>query len=131
MITEELQIKLYERLGGLIRNERMKADVKQELLSDYLNMSRVSISNIELGKTRIQVHTLIEIIKYLKIDLKAILCPLFDLLADEVTNEEEKRIAPGVDAPKYMEFKNSDDLSKVKEFVHFLKIKNLSSNNSK
>lgn len=123
MLTNEKLDALYERLGELIKTAREQADIKQELLADYLDLSRVSISNIEKGKQKIQIHTLLELAKYLQKDITTFLYPLNDLLADIVTDKEEKRISSALEFPAAAD-KQTDDGTKVKEFVNFLKSKN-------
>ena len=54
MLTEAVQDALYVKLGELIRTARDNENIKQELLAEYLDLSRVSISNIENGKQKIR-----------------------------------------------------------------------------
>lgn len=127
LLTDQKQNKLYERLGELIKMAREKADIKQELLADYLDLSRVSISNIEKGKQKIQIHSLLELAKYLQTDINIFLSPLNELLLDEVTEEEQERIKKGLDFPgaagEQTADQQTDPGAKVKEFVNFLKSK--------
>ena len=114
---------LYERLGDLIKTAREEQNVKQELLAEFLDLSRVSISNIEKGKQKIQVHTLLEVAKYLHKDVAEFLHPLNNLLVDTVSPEEEQRIFSGLKSP-IITCQRLDDGTKIKEFVNFLKTKN-------
>ena len=128
LLTDQKQTKLYERLGELIRVAREKAEFKQESLADYLDLSRVSISNIEKGKQKIQIHSLLEVAKYLQTDITTFLSPLKEFLLDEVTDEEQKRISKGLGFPgipdEFTDSKSETDSgAKVKEFVNFLKSK--------
>ena len=119
LLTPEVQDALYCRLGALIRHAREKADVKQELLADYLNLTRVSISNIENGKQKVQLHTLLEISKYLNVNITTFLEPLTQLIVDDVTPKMEKRIIKGIALPKGFE-NTQDESTKVKEFLNYL-----------
>ena len=123
LLTKELQQSIYEQLGEKIKQARENAEIKQELLAKYVNLSRVSISNIEKGKQNIQLHTLLELSKYLRINLSQLLDPLSDLLIDTVSVKQEKRIQTGLDSPKASEKKVEAGTIKVKEFVNFLKSK--------
>ncbi|MCW3122611.1 MAG: hypothetical protein JWQ38_2103, partial [Flavipsychrobacter sp.] len=69
MLPENIQDYFYLRLGELIKEARNKVDVKQEKLAEFLGLSRVSIVNIEQGKQKVQIHTLLEIINYLEIPI--------------------------------------------------------------
>lgn len=113
---------LYVRLGDLIKTAREESDVKQELLADYLDLSRVSISNIEKGKQKIQLHNLLDLAKYLRKDVGYFLDPLCAMLQDIVTDEEEQRISSALEFPISPEIQ-TDKGEKVKEFVNFLKSK--------
>lgn len=60
--TEQQIIKLtnefnfYQLVGANIRDFRKKAGLTQDDLGYVLNISRVSVNNIELGKQRLPVH---------------------------------------------------------------------------
>lgn len=123
MLNNDKLEALYEHLGDLIKTAREEQNVKQELLAEFLDLSRVSISNIEKGKQKIQVHTLLEVAKYLHKDVAEFLHPLNHLLVDTVSPEEEQRISSGLKSPIITDQK-LDDGAKVKEFVNFLKTKN-------
>lgn len=123
MLTEALENELYSLLGSLIKEARNNADIKQELLADYLGLSRVSISNIENGKQNIQVHTLLEVAKYLGVNVSDFLEPLNKLLVNNVSSSEEKKIIKGAEHPKQLEGVKSEEAEKIKEFINFLKIK--------
>jgi transcriptional regulator with XRE-family HTH domain len=121
LLTASKQNDLYEILGEQIRIAREKANINQEHLAQYLDLSRVSISNIEKGKQKIQLHSLLELAKYLQIEIDYFLSPLYKLLHDEVSEEEERRITHGLGFPA--NGKLVDDGAKVKEFLNFTKSK--------
>lgn len=51
----------YEAIGQLIRAARLNAGLTQEALASQLGLTRTSITNIEVGRQRIQVHMLLDI----------------------------------------------------------------------
>lgn len=118
MLTEETQKALYQKLGECLRQYRTEAGIKQELLASYVGLNRVSIVNIEKGMQKVQLHTLLEISKYLQVPVEKILAPLNDLIADEVDTKLEKRIT------KELSTEKSDEISKIKQFVNFARTKN-------
>lgn len=69
--TEEI----YRRLGRLIKFEREKAKVTQEELARQVGLKRTSITNIECGRQKVQLHTLYSIAGVLKILPEKLLPP--------------------------------------------------------
>jgi len=57
-MTNEDKDKFYLSLGELIKNARKKATLTQSELADKVNMSRVSIVNIEKGRQYPPIHLL-------------------------------------------------------------------------
>ena len=57
----------YEGVGLLIREERRARDCTQEQLAGLVSLSRVSITNIESGKQRVPLHTLVDIAEALQV----------------------------------------------------------------
>lgn len=70
-MKNDLSKEFYKRLGSRIKEarEKLKPIVTQECLADSIGMSRTSIVNIEKGRHHIQVHTLVEISRQLKVSL--------------------------------------------------------------
>lgn len=58
---------LYNMIGKRIREERLKAKFTQKELAQQIDLTRTSITNIESGQQKIQVHTLYIIAKALGI----------------------------------------------------------------
>jgi len=50
---------LYEEIGSRIKNARVKANLKQEHVAEYLGLTRMSVANIEKGKQRPSIHLLL------------------------------------------------------------------------
>jgi DNA-binding XRE family transcriptional regulator len=90
-LQDQKQKSFYAKVGELIREVRIHHNVKQEVLAKYLRVTRVCVSNIEMGKQRVQLHTLVEIATYFNL-------PVQDLLATDLTQRElaarlEKKIS--------------------------------------
>lgn len=119
MLSDETQKAIYTKLGECIKQYRMEADIKQDLLASYIGLTRVSVVNIEQGKQKVQIHTLLEIAKYLQIPVSLLLEPLNELMIDEVNSKLEKRIIKELNSDK------PKDIDKIKEFVNFAKAKNI------
>ncbi|WPV67511.1 helix-turn-helix transcriptional regulator [Chitinophaga sp. LS1] len=77
---------LYTQLGQRIRNAREKVGMSQEVLAEQLSLTRASIVNIENGKQRPMLHTLLSICDILKTNLKV-------LLPEYVSENEESEMA--------------------------------------
>ncbi len=61
---------LYKLIGNQIKSRREELRMNQADLSAKLNISRSSISNIEVGRHQVPLFTLYEIAKELKMDVK-------------------------------------------------------------
>lgn len=70
MISGQQQTAFYKWLGEQIKKARKNANLTQEDLAKQLSLSRVSVANIEKGKQKIQIHTLIETAFYLKMSFE-------------------------------------------------------------
>ena len=57
----------YEQVGAMIRSRRGK-NLSQEALASAVGLTRTSISNIEKGRQRLLLHTLVDIADALKVD---------------------------------------------------------------
>ena len=64
---------LYEQLGRTIAKVREEKDYSQEKLAKKVRLTRTSITNIERGRQRIQLHTLYMIADILKVELSELL----------------------------------------------------------
>lgn len=60
---------IYIIFGNHIKEARERMGFSQEQLGELLNLTRVSIANIESGRQRVLFHTGISLIKLFKIDL--------------------------------------------------------------
>jgi len=65
----------YEEFGRRVRSARMAAGLNQESLGHRVGLERSSISNVEKGRQRVQLHMLLEFAAALSV-------PTADLLPD-------------------------------------------------
>ena len=83
MVEKDDLTAFYQSIGQLIKSKRENAKKSQEQLSKYLGFeSRISVANIESGKQKMHVHTLVRIAKYLKIRIEELL-PSFEVDANK------------------------------------------------
>jgi DNA-binding XRE family transcriptional regulator len=73
---------IYTDLGLRIRKAREVAKISQEILADQLGLTRASIVNIEGGRQRPMLHTILKICQVLQTDLN-------HLLPDYISKEAE------------------------------------------
>lgn len=59
--------RFYLGVGELIRKARTRAGMTQEQLADRVKLTRTSVTNIEKGRQRLLVHTLIDIAAALEV----------------------------------------------------------------
>jgi transcriptional regulator with XRE-family HTH domain len=57
--ADELQI--YQAVGERIRAERKKLKITQDELATQIGLTRTSITNLEQGKQKLLLHTLVQI----------------------------------------------------------------------
>ncbi len=92
MISES---ELYEQVGILVRIAREKVGLNQQDLAKLIGLQRTSITNIEAGKQKFQLHTLFNIANALNIPVKSLL-PLDDIVDTEDISRQiqDKSLAP-------------------------------------
>jgi transcriptional regulator with XRE-family HTH domain len=64
---------IYLRLGKAIRQARKNTKMTQEELGVAVGLSRASITNIELGRQQMLLHTVYDIAQALKVPLESLL----------------------------------------------------------
>lgn len=84
---------LYKQMGKLIRARRKKMEVTQEHLAERVNLTRTSITNIEKGRQKIQVHTLFDIAAALDVAPNALL-PILRGHEPDTMRERVKGLKP-------------------------------------
>jgi transcriptional regulator with XRE-family HTH domain len=65
--------RLYEEVGRSIRQERLKRKITQEDLGMRVGLTRTSITNIERGRQKLLLHTLVAIADALAVGLTSLL----------------------------------------------------------
>jgi transcriptional regulator with XRE-family HTH domain len=63
----EKQDAFYAEVGRLVREERKAKKLTQDELAEKVHLNRVSITNIESGKQKILLHTLVDIANALEV----------------------------------------------------------------
>jgi len=90
VMTDE---ELYKFIGLRVKTEREDLEMSQATLAGHLGLTRTSVSNIENGQQKVQLHTLFQIAKVFGI-------PVLDLLPTSshqaaVKEKHLKRLSPG------------------------------------
>ena len=65
---ERLDAALYVGVGLHVHRERLRRNISQEELAAATGMTRTSITNLEAGRQRIPLHTLIHIARILSVN---------------------------------------------------------------
>lgn len=102
---------LYKLIGERIKSQRESLGLSQLELSKKLDLSRSSVSNIELGRHQIPLHILYEISKVCNVNIDYLL-PKKDEIVNFATSE----------VSDYIKFLNSSKLEdgqkqKLKDFL--------------
>lgn len=84
---------IYKAIGSRVKAKREQADLKQDQLAERVGLTRTSISNIENGRQRIQVHTLFMIAEALNVPVETLL-PLNLTEEPEEIDEQVLRNVP-------------------------------------
>lgn len=69
----DYQDEFYAELGSRIRNARLSLKLTQEQLAALLLLNRTSITNIEKGKQKMLIHTLVELAGKLRVSVDDLL----------------------------------------------------------
>lgn len=104
----------YIKLGQNISQLRREKKIKQETLASHLGLSRISISNIESGKQRIQLHSLLSLAGLLQVSINELI-PVMTNLADNMPSKLEKKISNTEIS------NNKESLDRAKDFILFSK----------
>lgn len=110
MLNKVDQNSFYQKLGENIRSVRDEKKVKQETLANHLGFTRISISNIETGKQKIQLHSLIQLSDYLQVPIENLL-PSPRQVMKEINSKIERKINNTEIS------NNSNSLEKIKDFI--------------
>lgn len=74
---------MYAEFGRRVRNERMKQELSQDDLASAIDLPRTAISNIESGRQRVLLHTLVALGKALRVNPGDLLVGLGDGIGSE------------------------------------------------
>jgi transcriptional regulator with XRE-family HTH domain len=64
---------IYQEIGNRIARARKKSRLSQQDLATRIGLQRTSVTNIEKGRQKIMVHTLIELAQHLSVELDELL----------------------------------------------------------
>nr|WP_315394807.1 helix-turn-helix transcriptional regulator [uncultured Sphingobacterium sp.] len=74
----------YAELGSKIAAVRNDKDISQEVLAEFLKLSRPSVANIEKGRQRPSALTLALIANFLKVDISDLIPSINDIDVDNL-----------------------------------------------
>ncbi|MXO31614.1 helix-turn-helix domain-containing protein [Apibacter sp. B2912] len=80
---ESFRVALYKIIGEKIKSKREELKITQLELSESLNISRASVSNIEVGRHQIPLVVLYSISQVLKIDIQELI-PSYKEVSDSI-----------------------------------------------
>ena len=64
---------LLKKFGKNVKIERIKKDLTQEQLAEIMNVSQNYIANIECGKANMSLGKILELSKYMQVDINNLL----------------------------------------------------------
>jgi transcriptional regulator with XRE-family HTH domain len=116
VLSKQEQDTFYKKVGLLVKAQRQKANLSQEDLSKKLGfVSRISIANIESGKQKIQLHTLVEISDFLNLPVTELIPPV-DAVRKDVNPKLLKKIGKEVNREV---IRDPQSAEKLTAFVRF------------
>lgn len=82
---------VYEELGNNIRQVRLRAGLTQEQLARAVGLTRTSVNNIEHGRQKLLVHTLVDIANACNVSPAVLLAPKEEIdVPSDVSNWLER-----------------------------------------
>lgn len=103
-MTKDEQKQFYDNLGESIKTARKGKMITQEALANHLGISRISIVNIENGKQKPLIHTLVEISLYLKVEINELLSNSSVDAFEQSINEKVNRRALNAESAEIMKY---------------------------
>lgn len=79
----------YKAIGQRVKIARIKKGTAQEAIADIIDVTPAHMSNIETGKTKVSLPTLIAIANVLSVSIDILLCD--NVLASKVIFEGEAK----------------------------------------
>ena len=84
---------VYINVGARIRDERERRNVSQEILADRVGLTRTSITNIEKGRQKVLLHTLLDIARVLNLKPTRLLPDITRLSRIDVPHDVPKNVS--------------------------------------
>lgn len=120
MLTKEQQVLFYKKLGESIKAARVQGKHKQESVARHLGLNRISVVNIEKGKQRVQVHTLMELSSYFNVKIDDLLPPLDYFKSVSIV---DPKLAKSIQKELEQVDDKEEITIRIKDFVSYLKSK--------
>ena len=79
----------YKAIGQRIKIARIKKGITQEAVADVIDITPAHMSNVETGKTKVSLPTLIAIANALSVSVDTLLCD--NVIASKVIFEKEAK----------------------------------------
>jgi len=106
---------VYRTLGERIAYERQRRGLTQLQLSKAIGLTRASVTNIELGRQRVPVHTLAAIAVQLGLDIPTLLNPTEPDPQETKLRQAVVTWAAEVETTRLAHREAKDQLSRAKE----------------
>jgi transcriptional regulator with XRE-family HTH domain len=119
-MKKEDQNLFYSKLGETIRLERKKNKLSQDEVAEHLGFTRISIVNIEQGKQKIQLHSLIELAILFQIDVTELLAPSYVVILNTKIPLAQKNFINEIEQLDNKEI-GSDILNSFMRYSYFKK----------
>jgi transcriptional regulator with XRE-family HTH domain len=84
---------VYTNVGARIRDERERRNLSQEMLADRVGLTRASITNIEKGRQKVLLHTLLEIARVLDLKPTRLLPDISQLSRIDLPHDISKNVS--------------------------------------
>ena len=81
----------YKAIGQRIKIARIKKGITQETVADLIDITPAHMSNVETGKTKVSLPTLIEIANALSVSVDVLLCDLLKCAKSAMRRDKEVR----------------------------------------
>lgn len=110
--------KFYQEMGELIKTERLKKGISQEMLGDQLDLTRASVVNLEKGRHKPSVYQLIIIAQVFGIEyhkLIPVIPPRVQKTKKEILNDIDNAVTDQQKLDKSTKTAVLDFLSSLKK----------------
>ena len=89
IVYQQLTLIDYKAIGQRIKIARIKKGVTQETVADLIDITPAHMSNVETGKTKVSLPTLIAIANALSVSVDTLLCD--NVIASKIIFEKEAK----------------------------------------